>query len=67
MRTGWYYVSSRSITCAVYVVDGYIKWTPPVLKKFTGQEIGRLAAWMSRQGGFVMTRMANERADRRRG
>ena len=56
--SGWFWLSSRRMTFAVYVSDGLIRECAPIARKFIGQRPEVLGAWMRKQGGFEARRLS---------
>jgi hypothetical protein len=52
-----YWLSSRSMTVHVTVEGGYITRGPAIVRRFMGQPLANLTAWMERQGGLVVKEM----------
>jgi hypothetical protein len=53
-----YWLSSKKMTVFVEVDDyGRIVDASPIVKKFIGQGIDSLKAWLSRQGGLVCKKL----------
>lgn len=57
MTEKWF-MSSQRMTVKVTVRDGIIIDAAPVVRKFVGQPIKNLEAWMRRHGGFRMTQLS---------
>lgn len=51
------WMSSRSITVLVCVVEGKIVSGPPIVTKFIGQPVMNLRNWMKNQGEFSEKRL----------
>lgn len=51
----WYYMSSRKMTIAILCENGRIVYSPPIVRRFIGQELVNLVGWMEKQGGFYYT------------
>ena len=50
---GWYRVTTSTMCCGVEVEEGVIIRTAPILRKFIGQDLMNLIAWIGRLGGSV--------------
>lgn len=49
----WWWLSTERMTVTVGVDDeGVVRTAPPIVRKFIGQHVSRLTAWMRKQPGF---------------
>lgn len=56
----WWYVSSRSMTCAVQLDDNdTVVTAPPILRRFVGQPARNLGDWLRQQGAVEFTRIGD--------
>ena len=56
----WWWLSSKVMTVGVATDDALIvRDSAPVVRRFIGQPIKRLADWMRRQGGFRAARIGS--------
>lgn len=54
----WWWLSTKRMTVAVEVRDGRIVTAPPIVRRFIGQPSKNLGAWMRKQPGFRVERLA---------
>ena len=48
-----YWMSTRKMTiCVDTNAEGVIVATPPIVRKFKGQHVNNLRAWLVKQGGY---------------
>ena len=54
---GWWWVSTRRMTFGVLVVDGVVRDSAPIGRRFIGQPATNLGEWLRGQGGFRAERI----------
>lgn len=49
------WLSCEAFTVEVEVdEEGYIKFAPPIVRRFIGQHIDNLLSWMEKKGGLII-------------